>query len=89
MAKLSRRGDVCLRGGIILIGAKTVFAEGKAVGLHPSLMTPHLPQPKHLLSVTTGGSSTVFAEGKAVLMFGSGCTCGCMIIQGSSSINCS
>ena len=43
MAQLSRVGDMNLFGGKIINGAKTVIANGKQVGLHPSLITPHFP----------------------------------------------
>ena len=43
MPKLSRVGDVNTTGGKIVRGAKTAFANGIRVGLHISLITPHLP----------------------------------------------
>jgi hypothetical protein len=87
MAKLSRVGDSTLFGGLITKGAATVIANGKKVGLHVSLITPHFPWKKlHLVSVTTGGSPTVFAEGKPVLRVGSGSVCGHSIVLGSPDI---
>jgi hypothetical protein len=87
MAKLSRVGDTNLFGGMITRGASTVMCNGKKVGLHVSLITPHFPWKKlHAISVTTGGSPTVFAEGKPVLRVGSGTTCGHSIILGSPNV---
>jgi len=87
MAQLSRVGDANLFGGMIIKGASTVIANGKKVGLHPSLITPHFPFKKlHLLAFTTGGSPTVFAEGKPVLKVGSSATCGHSIVIGSPNV---
>jgi uncharacterized Zn-binding protein involved in type VI secretion len=87
MAQLSRVGDMNLFGGKIINGAKTVIANGKQVGLHPSLITPHFPFKKlHLLAFTTGGSPTVFAEGKPVLKVGTSATCGHSIVIGSPNV---
>jgi len=43
MAKLSRVGDQNTTGGKIMTGSPTVFANGIAVGLHMSQITPHAP----------------------------------------------
>ena len=87
MAQLSRVGDTNIFGGMITQGASTVIANGKKVGLHPSLITPHFPFKKlHLLAFTTGGSPTVFAEGKPVLKVGSSATCGHSIVIGSPNV---
>jgi uncharacterized Zn-binding protein involved in type VI secretion len=90
MAALSRKGDANQAGGQIIRGAGTVFANGIAVGLHTSTITPHAPwgrpHPPHASPTTTGGSPTVFAEGSPVLRIGSGNTCGHSIVQGSPDI---
>jgi uncharacterized Zn-binding protein involved in type VI secretion len=84
--KLSRVGDKNDRGGMILDGANTVFANNKKVGLHTSDISPHPKGKKHKRAKTTGGSPTVFAEGKPVLRTGSGNTCGHKIIEGSNNV---
>jgi uncharacterized Zn-binding protein involved in type VI secretion len=96
MAALSRQGDVNTTGGKIIRGAGTVFANGIAVGLHVSGITPHSPWPKpknnphppHAAATTTEGSPTVFAESCPVLRVGSGNTCGHKIVQGSDNVFC-
>lgn len=93
MPQLSRQGDQNTTGGKIVRGAKTVFANGIAVGLHVSLITPHAPfgrkpHPPHKAAKTTDGSPTVFCEGDPVLRVGSGNTCGHKIIQGSNNVFC-
>lgn len=92
MAALSRKGDINTTGGKIIRGAGTVFANGIAVGLHVSKITPHAPwgppHPPHDAPTTTDGSPTVFAEGCPVLRIGSGNTCGHRIVQGSDNIFC-
>lgn len=85
MAKLSRKGDANAAGGKIVRGAGTVFANGIAVGLHVSAITPH-GSGKHKKAKTTQGSPTVFAEGVPVLRVGSGNDCGHAIIQGSPDV---
>jgi len=84
--KLSRVGDQNEKGGEILDGAKTVFANGLKVGLHRSNISPHPKGDKHKKAKTTEGSPTVFAEGKPVLRVGSGNTCGHKIVQGSNNV---
>ncbi len=88
--KLSRKGDQNTTGGKIMDGAKTVFANNIAVGLHASQITPHAPfgnpHPPHKAAKTTEGSPTVFAENKPVLRVGSGNTCGHKIVQGSPNV---
>ncbi len=88
MPGLSRIGDKNIAGGRILKGAKTVFANSKPVGLHPSPLTPHPPSsdPRHKKAFTLTGSPTVFCEGQPVLRIGSKNTCGHVIIQGSLTI---
>lgn len=90
MAKLSRKGDVNQESGQVVRGAGTVFANGIAVGLHPSPMSSHAPwgspHPPHDSPNTTEGSPTVFAEGDPVLRVGSGNTCGHSIVQGSEDV---
>ena len=90
MAQLSRKGDENTTGGKIVKGAGTVFANGIAVGLHVSDITPHAPygspHPPHAKAKTTEGSPTVFAEGVPVLRVGSGNTCGHKIDQGSPNV---
>lgn len=86
MAKLSRKGDANNGGGKLLTGAKTVFANGIAVAVHLSDLSPHGPGP-HAKSKTTDGSPTVFADGKPVVRVGSGNTCGHKIVQGSPDVN--
>jgi len=92
MAALSRQGDVNTTGGKIIRGAGTVFANGIAVGLHVSPITPHAPwgppHPPHHSPTTTEGSPTVFAESCPVLRVGSGNTCGHKIVQGSDNVFC-
>lgn len=92
MPKLSRKGDTNQPGGKIIRGAGTVFANGIAVGLHVSGITPHAPfkkpHPPHRAAKTTDGSPTVFAEGCPVLRVGSGNTCGHKIVQGSPNVFC-
>ena len=92
MAKLSRKGDANATGGKTVRGAPTVFANGIAVGLHVSDITPHSPygkpHPPHKSAKTTEGSPTVFADGVAVLRVGSGNTCGDSISEGSPDIFC-
>jgi uncharacterized Zn-binding protein involved in type VI secretion len=85
MAQLSRKGDQNDAGGQIVRGAGTVFANGIAVGLHVSDITPH-GKNKHKAAQTTEGSPTVFAEGVPVLRVGSGNTCGHKISQGSPNV---
>ena len=85
MAQLSRKGDQNQAGGKIIRGAGTVFANGIAVGLNVSDITPHGKGP-HAKAKTTEGSPTVFAEGVAVLRVGSGNTCGHKITQGSPDV---
>lgn len=87
MAKLSRIGDMNAVGGKIVTGAPTVFADGKPVGITPSIITPHGPGP-HAVAKTINGSPTVFAENKPVLRVGSATTCGHPIATGSPSVNC-
>lgn len=87
MAQLSRVGDVNQAGGAITRGASTVFANGIAVGLHVSSITPH-GRKAHRGASTTDGSPTVICEGSPVLRVGSGNTCGHSIAQGSPNINC-
>ena len=91
MAKLSRVGDKNQEGGAIQRGAGTVFANGIAVGLHVSKISPHAPwsrksHPPHQAATTTSASPTVFAEGSAVLKVGSGNSCGHSIVQGSPDV---
>lgn len=85
MAKLSRKGDANAKGGKIVRGAETVFANGIAVGLHVSDITNH-GKDKHKSAKTTEGSPTVFAENVAVLRIGSGNTCGDKINEGSPDV---
>jgi uncharacterized Zn-binding protein involved in type VI secretion len=91
MPKLSRKGDINTTGGKIINGARSVYANNIAVGLHISDITPHAPfgkpHPPHKAAKTTNGSPSVFCEGKPVLRVGSGNTCGHKIIQGSLNIN--
>ena len=90
MPKLSRINDVDQPGGKIMRGARTVFAEGRAVGLHVSQITPHAPWGRrhrpHKAAKTTEGSPTVFAEGSPVLRVGSGNTCGHSIVTGCETV---
>lgn len=87
MAQLSRVGDTNEAGGAIVRGASTVFANGIAVGLHVSPITPH-GRRAHRGPSTTDGSPTVICEGDPVLRVGSGNTCGHSIVQGSPNVNC-
>lgn len=86
MPKLSRKGDVNSKGGKILRGASTVFANGIPVGLHSSGISPHPNAPKDKSATTSSGSPTVFAEGVPVLRVGSGTSCGHPISQGSDNV---
>lgn len=86
MPALSRKGDANQVGGQIVRGAGTVFANGIAVGLHVSPITPHPSKSKHRAANTTEGSPTVFCEGCPVLRITSGNTCGHSIVQGSPDI---
>ena len=92
MAKLSRVGDQNQVGGAIKRAAETVFANGIAIGLHTSQITPHEPWGKphapHEAAITTDGSPTVFSEGCPVLRVGSGNSCGHSIVQGSPDVFC-
>lgn len=88
MPKLSRKGDQNEVGGQIIRGAKTTFANGIAVGLHVSDITPHPKGGLHKNAKTTEGSPTVFCEGVPVLRVTSGNNCGHRIIQGSPNIFC-
>jgi uncharacterized Zn-binding protein involved in type VI secretion len=87
MAKLSRVGDLNNKGGKIIRGAKTVFANGIPIGLHVSTISPHPAGPKHKAAVTVTASPTVFAEGAQVLRVGSTNSCGCTTVQGSPNID--
>lgn len=86
MAQLSRKDDTNSVGGKIVRGAKTVFANGKPVGLNVSDITSH-GKNKHKNAKTNEGSPSVYAEGVAVLRVGSGTTCGHKITQGSPDVN--
>lgn len=87
MPKLSRVGDQNNGGGKIKTGAATVFANGKAVALHTSDITPHSPNVgRHTRAKTTQGSPSVYAEGKPVLRVGSANSCGHKIAQGSPDV---
>ena len=91
MAQLSRVGDQNQAGGAIKRGASSVYANGIAVGLHVSGITPHAPwgrkpHPPHEAATTTEGSPTVFCEGVPVLRVGSGNSCGHSIVQGSPDV---
>ena len=84
MPGLSRVGDKNDGDGAIIRGASTVFCNGKPVGLHVSLLTPHgRKKGFHPKEATTNGSPTVFAEGSPVLRIGSGNTNGHKIVGGS------
>ena len=87
MSKLSRVGDLNNKGGKIIRGAATVFANGIPVGLHVSPIAPHPAGPKHKAAVTVTGSPTVFAEGVPVLRVGSTDSCGDITVSGSPDIN--
>lgn len=91
MPAIARKGDKNTTDGKIIRGADTVFANGIAVGLHTSEITPHQPfdkksHPPHKNAKTTDGSPTVFAENCPVLKVGSGNTCGHKIKDGSSDV---
>lgn len=88
MPNLSRLGDQNSAGGKIMRGAKTVFANGIAVGLHVSPISPHPSKSKHKSAKTTDGSPTVFCEGVPVLRVTSGNTCGHRISVGSPNVFC-
>ena len=88
MPQLSRMGDANKVGGKIIRGAGTVFANGIAVGLHVSPITPHPKGGPHLRAKTTSASPSVYAEGSQVLRTTSGNSCGHTIVQGSPNIFC-
>ena len=87
MAKVSRLGDTNQEGGRILRGAKTVYVNGIAIGLHVSRISGH-GEDEHdeNAAYTTEGSPTVFAEGVPVLRVGSGNSCGHRIAKGSEDV---
>ena len=85
MAQLSRKGDKNSKGGAIIRGAGTVFANSIAVGLHVSDITDH-GKKEHDHAKTTEGSPTVFAENCPVLRVGSGNSCGHSIVEGSPDV---
>lgn len=89
---LSRKGDKNQVGGAIVRGAGTVVCNGKPVGLHVSLITPHEPfsrkrHPPHRAATTTSASPDVFCEGSPVLRVTSGNSCGHSIVQGSTNVD--
>lgn len=90
MPGISRKGDTNQTGGAIMRGAGTVFANGKAVGLHVSPISSHAPwgkpHPPHQSATTTSGSPTVVCEGSPVLKIGSGNSCGHSIVAGSGDV---
>ena len=90
MPKLSRVGDQNNAGGKLKRGAKSVFANGVAVALHISELTPHRPygtsHPPHRNARTTEGSPTVFCEGEPVVREGSSNSCGHKISEGSPDV---
>lgn len=89
MPKLSRMGDENETGGKIIRGAKSVFCNGIAVGLHISDITSHPPRKgPHSNAKTTEGSPSVYCEGVPVLRVTSGNSCGHKIIQGSPNVYC-
>jgi uncharacterized Zn-binding protein involved in type VI secretion len=87
MAKVSRLSDTNQEGGRILRGAKTVYVNGIAIGLHVSRISGH-GEDEHdeNAAYTTEGSPTVFAEGVPVLRVGSGNSCGHRIAKGSEDV---
>jgi uncharacterized Zn-binding protein involved in type VI secretion len=86
MAQLSRKGDKNQVGGQIVRGARTVYANGIAVGLHVSPISSHPRKKEHTRAKTTSGSPTVYCEGVPVLKVGSGNSCGHSIVQGSPDV---
>ena len=80
-------GDLNNKGGKIIRGAKTVFANGIPVGLHVSTISPHPSGPPHQAAVTVTASPSVFVEGVQVLRVGSKDSCGDTTVQGSPDIN--
>lgn len=87
MPQLSRKGDANQAGGKIIRGAATVFANGIAVGLHVSPITPH-GKGRHRCANTTDGSPTVITESCPTLRVTSGNDCGHSIVQGSPNVFC-
>lgn len=75
MPRLSRVNDTTINNGRILLGAPTVIAEGRPVGIHVSPITPHPKGKPHAVSKTIQGSATVRAQGKPVLYVGCMTTC--------------
>lgn len=85
MAKISRLNDQTVMNGRIMRGAKTVFVNGRPVGLHTSPITPHYKE--HYTSRTVKGVDTVYAENCKVLKVGTPTSCGHRVITGSSNVN--
>lgn len=79
---IATQGDV-VGGGVIVDGAETVRAGGRAVAFMGSIVTPHSG---HGQSVIIASSLTVFAEGKNVAAMGDVATCGDVIDEGVISI---
>ena len=80
-------GDLNNKGGKIIRGAKTVFANGIPVGLHVSPILSHPAGPQHKAAVTVTASPTVFIEGVPVLRTGTVDSCGDVTVTGSPNIN--
>ena len=72
MANVVRKGDINGAGGVALVGASSVTAEGNNVSLPGDSVTAHpcCGSPgcgAHCSATLTGGSSSVFVEGKPVI----------------------
>jgi len=81
MPNVERLGDPNVAGGIALVGAGTVFANGRPVILPGNPVTQHPCCGQsgcdiHCNAKTKGGSSTVFAESLPVIHVDDIDTCG-------------
>lgn len=92
MAAACRVGDTNTTGGAILVGASTVFINGKPAGLVGDKLTPHAPydkksHPPHRAATVTSGSDTVIVEGKVLAKVGSSNSCGHSMKEGSPDVD--
>jgi uncharacterized Zn-binding protein involved in type VI secretion len=91
MFPICRIGDQNQMGGVIIEGAKTVFAEFQPAAFIGSKLSEHGPwdqnsHPPHINAVVTSGSATVFVEFRPVARLGSQNSCGHSMTQGAKTI---
>lgn len=91
MFPICRIGDANQMGGVIMDGAKTVFAGFQPVGFIGSKLSEHAPwdqnsHPPHISACVTSGSATVFAEFRPVARVGSQNSCGHSMTQGNPTV---